>query len=177
MFDPTAYENLKVVIEGAVYDRDLNGEIRITDRNNIVNLSKLSRTCEVSFTTAFDDTLTCKIQLEGTLENFIAERISTLEDKNLAGCTLRLFYHYKLMQNHSFDFQEIKKILLSIWGKERTVKLQLSHDPLFPDRKYDFTAEITFNRIITENQVDDLMRVVEHSIKTMDKVIRKFSVK
>lgn len=49
MFDPTAFENLKIVIEGAVYDRDFSGEILVTDRNDIINLAKLERRFEISF--------------------------------------------------------------------------------------------------------------------------------
>ena len=32
MFDPTIYENLKVVFEGAVYDLDLDGHLTVGDR-------------------------------------------------------------------------------------------------------------------------------------------------
>ena len=40
MFDPTAYDNLKVILEGAVYDLDLSGELKIIERNDIVDLAK-----------------------------------------------------------------------------------------------------------------------------------------
>ena len=43
MFDPTAYENMRVVLEGIFYDKDLSGEILVIDRNDIVNTAKLSR--------------------------------------------------------------------------------------------------------------------------------------
>lgn len=38
MFDPTAFDNMKVVIEGAIYDLDLDGEISIIDRNDLLIL-------------------------------------------------------------------------------------------------------------------------------------------
>ncbi len=34
MFDPTAFDNLKVIVEGAVYDFDLHGDILVTDRKD-----------------------------------------------------------------------------------------------------------------------------------------------
>ena len=49
LFDPTAFENIKVVIEGEIYDRDLSGEIFVTDRNDWFNSAKLSRKYEISF--------------------------------------------------------------------------------------------------------------------------------
>ena len=43
MFDPTIYDNLKVVLEGEIYDRDLAGAIQIVDRSDIVDLAIMSR--------------------------------------------------------------------------------------------------------------------------------------
>ena len=48
MFDPTAFENIRVVLEGIFYDKDLEGSIMIIDRNDIMNTAKLSRTYELS---------------------------------------------------------------------------------------------------------------------------------
>ncbi|MGZ4162287.1 MAG: hypothetical protein ACXVNF_16040, partial [Neobacillus sp.] len=50
VFDPTAFDNMKVVIEGALYDMDIIGEIIITDRNDIMNMAKLSRRFDICFT-------------------------------------------------------------------------------------------------------------------------------
>lgn len=36
MFDPTAFDNLKVIVEGAVYDFDLHGDILVTDRKDMI---------------------------------------------------------------------------------------------------------------------------------------------
>lgn len=43
MFDPTAFDNLKVIVEGAVYDFDLHGDILVTDRKDMMDLASLSR--------------------------------------------------------------------------------------------------------------------------------------
>ncbi|SID87142.1 Uncharacterised protein [Mycobacteroides abscessus subsp. abscessus] len=48
LFDPTAYENMKIVMEGLLYDKDLAGQISIIDRNELINTAKLSRTFEIS---------------------------------------------------------------------------------------------------------------------------------
>lgn len=47
LFDPTAFENMKVVLEGAVYDRDFIGDILVINRDDIVNLSTMSRTYKI----------------------------------------------------------------------------------------------------------------------------------
>ena len=49
LFDPTAFDNMKVVLEGAVYDRDLFGDILIVSRDDLVNLATLSRKFTIEF--------------------------------------------------------------------------------------------------------------------------------
>ncbi|WEG13822.1 hypothetical protein PU629_05500 [Pullulanibacillus sp. KACC 23026] len=49
MFDPTVYDNLKVVLEGSVYDLDLSGDIEISDRSDIIDLAKMARAYSVGF--------------------------------------------------------------------------------------------------------------------------------
>ena len=75
MFDPTAFENMKVVMEGIFYDKDLSGEIIIVDRNDFINTAKLSRSYDLSFQLplAKKEKVTCKFTLSAELENLTAE--------------------------------------------------------------------------------------------------------
>jgi hypothetical protein len=43
MFDPTVFDNLKVIIEGAIYDLDLDGELQVVNRRDLVDLANMSR--------------------------------------------------------------------------------------------------------------------------------------
>ncbi len=49
LFDPTAFDNMKVVLEGAVYDRDILGDILVVKRDDLVNLATLSRQFMMEF--------------------------------------------------------------------------------------------------------------------------------
>lgn len=49
MFDPTVFDNLKTVLEGAVYDLDLEGVILVINRNDLVDLAHFSRTYKITF--------------------------------------------------------------------------------------------------------------------------------
>ncbi len=49
MFDPTIYDNLKVVFEGEAYDLDAQGEFLITMREDLVNLADMSRSFSITF--------------------------------------------------------------------------------------------------------------------------------
>ncbi|UOK56770.1 hypothetical protein MGI18_18515 [Bacillus sp. OVS6] len=49
MFDPTAFDNLKVVLEGAIYDADLGGFITVIGRKDLVDLAAMSRCYQNTF--------------------------------------------------------------------------------------------------------------------------------
>lgn len=59
MFDPTVFDNLKVVLEGAIYELDLKGKIEIVDRSDLVDLAKMSRAYSVTL---------AKDEVEGLVE-------------------------------------------------------------------------------------------------------------
>ncbi len=97
MFDPTAFDNMKVVIEGAIYDLDLDGEINIIDRNDLINLAKMSRSFDVSFKLPGNKTrqVIAKIILKSNLENLAAELLpGSLSDKD-SGSMVRLEFQLK----------------------------------------------------------------------------------
>lgn len=74
MFDPTAFENLKVIVEGAVYDFDLHGDILVTDRKDVMDLASLSRMYSISF------------QLTETFKTMVEATFSlSVDAKNLSG--------------------------------------------------------------------------------------------
>lgn len=89
MFDPTIYENLKVVVEGELYDRDSDGEIAIINREDIVNLATMSRSYLVTFTLKNSPQLfTATIKLNATANDLYRE---ILTENQQIGCKLILF--------------------------------------------------------------------------------------
>lgn len=50
MFDPTIFDNLKVVLEGAVYDLDAMDRVDIVERSDLLDVSALSRAYLIGFT-------------------------------------------------------------------------------------------------------------------------------
>ncbi|WP_128894071.1 hypothetical protein [Longirhabdus pacifica] len=49
MFDPTVFDNLKVIVEGTVYDAEVDKQIKILDREDHVNIANMSRMFRISF--------------------------------------------------------------------------------------------------------------------------------
>lgn len=166
MFDPTAFDNMKVVIEGALYDLDLSGDIVITDRNDIVNLAKMSRTFEISFRLA-DGSVSTKLEMKSTLVNLAAELVPNTLPDQFAGSHVSLQFILEHAENLS-EFQTIESIFFNIWGEKRKITQSVEYNPLNKPRKIKNVITIDFERIINEEQMDDLMEMTEFMVTTLE---------
>ncbi|MGG1674721.1 hypothetical protein ACIFOT_03110 [Neobacillus sp. NRS-1170] len=168
MFDPTAFDNMKVVIEGALYDFDLSGEIIITDRNDIINMAKMSRSFDLSFQLPAGS-VTARIEMESKLVNLAAELLPSSLPEKLAGSYVKLQFFLKHLENAS-DFQAIETIFLDIWGEKRKITQYVEYNPLNKPRKIKNTIAIDFERIIGEEQMDDLIEMTDFMVTTMEQL-------
>ena len=129
MFDPTAFENMKVVLEGAIYDLDLSGDITIIDRNDFINTAKLSRRYELKFKPEITSRVTASIVLEADLENLAAELLPVSHSEQKAGCWICLYFSFD-HQDNIVDYDKIQKIISEIWGTDRKIKQTAHFSPL-----------------------------------------------
>ena len=159
MFDPTIYENVKVVLEGELYDRDLEGEISIINRKDLVDLASLSRMYEVQFNENLYVKVT--IQLHADLVSFSAEQLQ-LEDVE-AGCEIKISFDVSI--SDSEECADIEEVIRSIWGSRPSVSQTVSF--VF-DQEDDLQShiELEFNRRINEDQISDLSDLIEYAIQT-----------
>lgn len=169
MFDPTAFDNMKVVLEGALYDLDLCGEISIIDRNDIVNMAKLSRIYEITFTQNRNPSIPCTILFEAGLANLAAELHPSTLDEKLAGANLSIIFTLQY-ENNNIIHHNIAAELSIIWGSNRSCKQRVSFDPLKATGEVTNEITITFNRLVSENQMDDLTLMVDYMLSTIEKL-------
>lgn len=167
MFDPTAYENMKVVVDGFFYDMDLEGKISIIDRNDIVNMAKLSREFSVQFQLkdAREEYL-ATLCLKADLENLAAELLHLKLAPTRIGSYVELefvVYH----PNEPQYFNKIQAQLQQIWGDKRTIQQRAQFNPFSNTRAIENRIMIDFNRLIIEEQIDDLLVIGEHMIETL----------
>lgn len=168
MFDPTAFENIKVVIEGAIYDRDLSGEILVIDRNDWINTAKLSRKYEITCCLAGDEHsgVNATMTLEAGLENLSAELMDLEHSTHLAGCIVVI--HFSLTHcNESSIYKRIHTVLEEIWGSGRAIEQTAQIHALGDASQVNNKASVSFNRLIYENQIDDLAEMIDYMIKSM----------
>lgn len=168
MFDPTVFENMKVVLEGAVYDLDLNGEIIIIDRNDFVNTAKLSRKYELSFKIGTFSAVCARIVMESGLENLAAELLADTLSEKRAGCSIQLLFSFK-HQDHIIDYEKIQNVVKEIWGIDRKITQTVLFYPLQKE-KMESLVTIDFGRLIREDQMDDLTEMIEFMITTCDRI-------
>jgi hypothetical protein len=169
MFDPTAFDNMKVVIEGAIYDLDLDGEITIIDRNDLINLAKMSRGFDVSFILPGTKRVMAKIMLESNLSNLAAELLpGSLSDK-YSGSMVKLEFQLECSLTPE-DSIQIEKLLLDNWGETRKVRQMVQYYPLEKPQETLNIFTVEFERLVREEQLDDLADMVQFMVTTIQQL-------
>ncbi|QBP91688.1 hypothetical protein E1A90_10730 [Bacillus mycoides] len=166
MFDPTAFENLKVIVEGAVYDFDLHGDILVTDRKDVMDLASLSRMYSISFqlTETFKTMVEATFSLSVDAKNLSGEILEV--SQFIPGCEMKLEFSFE-MEQPEIGCEEIETLLHSIWGKERMITQKISYEYNKQAISYHNKVEVLFQKSITEDHVDDLIAVISHMIETV----------
>ncbi|GKU80912.1 hypothetical protein [Niallia sp. NCCP-28] len=166
MFDPTAFENIKTVMEGAIYDKDLEGTIAILDRNDIFNSSKLAREYSISFALKNQGNALMTFRLLANAQNLAGELLEIKSLQEEVGCTIAVEIVVK-HANDSSVYAMLKELLKNIWGKKREIKQEIRLNPYACDNMVENHLSIAFNRLITEDQMDDLVVMVDYMEKTL----------
>ncbi|MFB5194488.1 hypothetical protein ACE198_06105 [Neobacillus sp. KR4-4] len=173
MFDPTAFDNMKVVIEGALYDLDISGEIVITDRNDSINMAKMSRRFDMTFRLP-EKKVKATIELKSGLFNLAAELLPSIQSEEQAGCMLSLKF-IAAKEELDLDYSALKALLLDIWGPTRIINQNVLYDPLSIDPAHSLIITIEFDRLIHEDQIEDLVEMTEFIITTLKRLNEEIS--
>lgn len=162
MFDPTIFDNLKVVLEGAVYDRDLDGDWYVVDRKDIVDLATMSRQYSVSFQLLHKKNISCTWYLASTVEQLASEL--TNREESLHGCST--WVEFSINTHNTKDMiQPAFNIISRIW-EQRDIRCTILQT--FPNSQ-DVTikVEVRFNRVIREEDIDDLQEMLHYMEDTL----------
>lgn len=164
VFDPTIYDNIKVVLEGAVYDYDLEGRIIITRREDRIDLSSMSRTFAIEFARSADKPSRAEIYLHVHLSDLAAE---ILENPNAKpGCTL-LIKFYASLNEPDRDCPKIAAGLSAIWAHRPHITQQLSYTYGQPETAYRNQITLSFGRKVDESQLDDFPELITHALESL----------
>jgi hypothetical protein len=159
LFDPTAYENLKVVFEGIVYDYDLNEEITIIERNDYINLADMSRTYNLSFMNKNDrnQLLIMKIELKANFQQLVAEWYPMNERP---GANINVHFNVNTKLDEVLE-KRVSKFLKKNYEKMYNLE-QITN--VYQDQKMTYQFILKRHEEITENNMEELHDIVNETI-------------
>ena len=166
MFDPTAFDNLKVVLEGIVYDMDLNGMIQILDRNDFVNIAKMERTYNISFSlndVSQHKTITVCLQLHFSFEDHYDELVIK---KDSLRCTYTISYQIPEILDDITD-KRVRKLLNRYYHQVNVKKIHMEKN-----LENELFMELIVFDFIGETDVDKLRDSVQKSISVIQELTK-----
>ncbi|HZH60407.1 MAG TPA: hypothetical protein VEY70_12675 [Metabacillus sp.] len=158
MFDPTVFDNLKVVIEGYIYEMDIDHQISVTDRSDIIDLATMSRKYSISFKGIKKKRRIAKLQIEMPHHELSGELLQT---KLKPGCIVKLFF---LETQDSKEYDEILyKKLKKSWG-DHPVTLFLTKEITASSYIYHHKYQVEFQTSFGEDDLEELVKIVDYAI-------------
>lgn len=164
MFDPTIFDNLKVVIEGEVYDLDLEGKAQVIDRSDLIDLAKMSREYSITFREEFENT-EATVFLNINADHLSSEILEKSSAEDL-GCDLTLQFYLPISQVDK-DCDSIKFIIARNWRKYHArVEQEVSF--IYGDHiDYHDCITLTFPESINEEQTDLIPSLIQEVYQTI----------
>jgi hypothetical protein len=173
LFDPTIYDNLKVVFEGALYDLDREGRVLVSGREDLIDLAVMSRTFRMQVEKS-GGVCKAKFELSSGLVDFAGElRRMRLADE-VPGCELRIgLWLPEEMIAHSEAFHAY---LEDVWGEVAEPRHQrISHfQPGTTQsievgaREGTYKIDLVFHNKIDEDNMEDIAPLLDHLVGTLE---------
>ena len=180
MFDPTIYDNLKVVFEGALYDLDEERRVRVTGREDLVDLAGMSRTFRMQVRRP-EGCCTATLELQSGILDFAGElRRIRLADE-LPGCALTITFD--LPEDKVAHGQALHGSLEGIWGEVASIRHELTRvlnpqppvkdsedecETFWTEGRYRITLD--FLGKIDEDNIGDVEPLLEHFVSTLEQL-------
>lgn len=154
MFDPTAFDNLKTVLEGIIYDEDLYGEMEVINREDLVNLAVMNRLFKLTFKKKQATNGHATITLLITSKELFGEMLEKNEES-----VCRVVVELEANTSHLFHIKTSVEKLQTIWELEADVDVEVSYHPLHENRHYVNRYSIILYNGLTEEHVERLSEI------------------
>lgn len=177
MFHPLVFDNIRVVLEGAVYDRDFDGAITITGRSDVMDMATFHRQFQIEFKLAGaadrELAVIAQMQLRTTLTDIAAEQLEQPLTEHI-GCTICIHFHLPMNVKKEIpeEARAITALLDDIWGQRpyitHMLKARLEEKRYeWPPLRVDNQITLDFYRKIDEGNIDDLRDLIDHTIQSL----------
>jgi len=159
MFDPTAFDNMKVIVEGILYDKDLDGDYLIIDRDDFMNLSKMNREFSITYKkNSVKSNVGCKFTLAATAKDLYSELLAASED---VGCYIDLTFLF----NKDIETEILQRSLMLLQNHTKQ-QFNVFHNikqSFFDKNKIETSLNIKFLNKITEDEFDQIEELIHIS--------------
>lgn len=164
MFDPVIFDNLKIALEGAVYDLDLSGRIQIVSRSDLVDLSSVSREFTIGFRTKPDANAIAEMVLYASLSDLAAELLNG-ETKE-AGCMIEIKFYTSTSHPQSLC-EHIQNGITTQWEGRPALRQTVSYEYGQASPEYHITVSLQFGRKLNEQHIEDLPRLLDYTVESL----------
>lgn len=169
MFDPTIFDNWKVVAEGAVYDLDREGEAEVIDRKDLVDLAGLSRSFHIAIRLP-EGNCRAELRLHSGLADFAGEWYP-LQAGEADPPGIRLEITLTLPGERIRKAAKLEERLQALWEQEDVELAHRAHigvDPAKPaptSASYEIT--VLFRRKWNEDRIGDIHTLKERMLDAL----------
>ncbi|GIM46465.1 hypothetical protein DNHGIG_20140 [Collibacillus ludicampi] len=168
--DPTIFDNLKVVLEGSIYDIDRDGIIVVVDRADLVDLARMQRYFRMGYVlTEARDTITCEVEINSQVRDFAAELQAMRLVDEKPGVRVSLCFRVENWKHDDTKMDVIHEKMKQLW--EDTIidhSLEKSMDLESGTEENRYICTLMFRNKIDESNVEEIPRLLEHTVKTME---------
>ncbi|WP_309120238.1 hypothetical protein [Paenibacillus sp.] len=174
MFDPTIFDNWKVVFEGALYDLDREGAVEVIGREDLVDLASMSRSFRIGARRTGGG-CRAEIRLTSGLADFAAERYE-LRLTELGAPGIRLELRFTLPGERICEARALHDALVPLWGAEAEVchRVRIELDPAAPPDAAAssggsaYEIDILFHEKRDEERIGDVDEWLERLLASLD---------
>jgi hypothetical protein len=140
----------------------------VINREDLVDLANLSRTFNLAFLLKQSNSrkLFAELKIQAGLKNLAAELLEMDQSSTIAGCVVTVIFHLT-HANEEELFLNIQEILEGIWGRDRKIEQAVKINPIKKSDTIDNEATVHFNRLIREDQVEDLGEMIDYVVLTL----------
>ena len=160
MFDTTVFDNLKVIVEGNIYDLDLEKLIVVTDRKDTIDLATMSRLYSITIAKEDNNKRYVTIDIKMSQKQLAGELLKTVKEP---GCVVKLSFHEK---GNGQEYDEILlKKLNKLWG-QHIIKLFITKELTGSISHFSILYLVEFCTLFgeRENDIEELLHIVDHAI-------------
>jgi hypothetical protein len=174
VYHPSVYDNLKVVLEGAVYDLDFSGAIEIVNRKDLVDLAVIERNYSIDFlVSGISESFKGNLLLSTNLENYATEKLK--DNPEAAGSKLSIHIETPVYEIET-DCKQLQAILKKWTEEDLKGDVQQKLTYIYGESRNVFhnTISIHLQKPFSEEEPERFALIMEQVITSMKEMNEYF---